>query len=31
VYPTVTSDLIGIGLVIAAVAFQYFRREPLPA
>jgi TRAP transporter 4TM/12TM fusion protein len=31
VYPTVTSDLIGIGLVIAALAFQYFRREPLPA
>jgi len=31
VYPTVTGDVIGIGLVTAALAFQYFRREPLPA
>jgi TRAP-type uncharacterized transport system fused permease subunit len=31
VYPTVTGDLIGIGLVAAALAMQYFRREPLPA
>jgi hypothetical protein len=25
VYPTVTADLIGIGLVIAALALQIFR------
>ena len=31
VYPTVTGDVIGIGLVTAALAFQYFRREPVPA
>ena len=31
VYPTVTGDVIGIGLVTVALASQYFRREPLPA
>jgi len=31
VYPTLTGDLIGIGLVIAALASQYLRRRPVPA
>jgi hypothetical protein len=31
VYPTMTADLLGIALVIVALAMQYFRREPLPA
>jgi len=31
VYPTASSDLLGTGLVVAALAFQYFRRTPLPA
>ncbi|MDF2462924.1 MAG: putative permease, fused integral rane protein [Ramlibacter sp.] len=31
VYPTAASDLLGMGLVIAALAMQYFRRAPLPA
>ena len=31
VYPTMTSDLLGIGLVVAALALQYFRVRPVPA
>jgi TRAP-type uncharacterized transport system fused permease subunit len=31
VYPGRTADLIGFGLVIAALAMQYFRRDTLPA
>jgi TRAP-type uncharacterized transport system fused permease subunit len=31
VYPSTISDALGIGLVIAALALQYFRREPLVA
>ena len=31
VYPTVTADLIGIGLVIAALALQFFRDRPVLA
>ncbi|HXD39203.1 MAG TPA: TRAP transporter fused permease subunit, partial [Ramlibacter sp.] len=31
VYPTVTADLIGIGLVVAALALQYFRDRPVLA
>ena len=31
VYPTTTADLIGISLVIAGLAMQYFRAEPVPA
>ena len=31
VYPTASSDLLGLGLVLAALAVQYFRRTPLPA
>jgi TRAP transporter 4TM/12TM fusion protein len=31
VYPSVTADLLGIGLVIAALALQYFRGRPVPA
>jgi TRAP transporter 4TM/12TM fusion protein len=31
VYPTVTADLIGIGLVAAALALQYFRDRPVLA
>jgi TRAP-type uncharacterized transport system fused permease subunit len=29
VYPTMTADVLGIGLVIAALALQYFRTRPL--
>jgi TRAP-type uncharacterized transport system fused permease subunit len=28
VYPTTTADVLGIGLVIVALALQYFRAEP---
>jgi TRAP transporter 4TM/12TM fusion protein len=31
VYPTMLADLVGIGLVLAALALQYLRREPAPA
>jgi TRAP transporter 4TM/12TM fusion protein len=31
VYPTAAADMLGIGLVIAALALQYFRGEPVPA
>jgi TRAP-type uncharacterized transport system fused permease subunit len=31
VYPTMTADLLGIGLVIAALAIQFFRGRPVPA
>ena len=31
VYPTVAADLVGIALVIAALALQYLRRRPVPA
>ena len=31
VYPTVAADLIGIALVIAALALQYLRGRPVPA
>jgi TRAP transporter 4TM/12TM fusion protein len=31
VYPTMAADLLGIGLVVAALAMQFFRRSPLPA
>ena len=31
VYPTVTADLLGIGLVTAALALQYLRARPAPA
>jgi len=31
VYPTVAADLLGIGLVIAALALQYLRGRPIPA
>jgi TRAP transporter 4TM/12TM fusion protein len=31
VYPSTVSDALGIGLVIAALALQYFRHEPLVA
>ena len=31
VYPTVTADLIGIGLVVVALALQYFRDRPVLA
>ncbi len=31
VYPTMVADLVGIGLVLAALALQYLRREPAPA
>ncbi|HSI53920.1 MAG TPA: TRAP transporter fused permease subunit [Ramlibacter sp.] len=31
VYPTMAADLLGIGLVIAALALQYFRGRPVPA
>jgi TRAP transporter 4TM/12TM fusion protein len=31
VYPTAMADLLGIGLVIAALALQYLRGRPLPA
>jgi TRAP-type uncharacterized transport system fused permease subunit len=31
VYPTVAADLLGIGLVIAALALQYLRGRPVPA
>ncbi len=30
VYPTVTADLIGFGLLVAALAMQFLRKEPLP-
>ncbi len=31
VYPTVAADLLGLGLVIAALALQYLRGRPVPA
>lgn len=31
VYPTLLADLVGIGLVLAALALQYLRREPASA
>ncbi|MBG9387198.1 TRAP transporter permease [Caenimonas aquaedulcis] len=31
VYPTVTADLVGIGLVVAALAMQYLRGRPVAA
>jgi TRAP transporter 4TM/12TM fusion protein len=31
VYPTMVADLVGIGLVLAALALQCLRREPAPA
>jgi TRAP transporter 4TM/12TM fusion protein len=31
VYPTVAADLVGIALVIAALALQYLRGRPVPA
>ena len=31
VYPTVAADLIGIALVIAALALQFLRGKPVPA
>jgi TRAP transporter 4TM/12TM fusion protein len=31
VYPTVAADLIGIALVVAALALQYLRGRPVPA
>ena len=31
VYPTAVADLVGIGLVMAALAIQYFRDRPVPA
>ena len=31
VYPTMVADLVGIGLVLAALALQYLRNEPAPA
>jgi TRAP transporter 4TM/12TM fusion protein len=31
VYPTTSADLIGISLMIVALALQYFRAEPIPA
>jgi len=31
VYPTPAADLLGLGLVIAAMAMQYFRGQPVPA
>ena len=31
VYPTVTADILGIGLVIAALAMQYLRGRAVPA
>ena len=30
VYPSTVADVIGFGLVIAALAIQYFRRELQP-
>jgi hypothetical protein len=29
VYPSITADFLGIGLVVAALALQYFRARPL--
>jgi len=29
VYPGALADLIGFGLVVAALALQHFRREPV--
>ena len=31
VYPSVVADVLGVGLVVAALALQYFRRTPVPA
>jgi TRAP transporter 4TM/12TM fusion protein len=31
VYPTMAADLLGIGLVVAALAIQFFRGRPVPA
>jgi TRAP-type uncharacterized transport system fused permease subunit len=31
VYPTMAADLLGIGLVLAALALQFFRGRPVPA
>ena len=31
VYPTMTADLVGLGLVSVALALQYLRGRPVPA
>ena len=31
VYPTVVADLLGIALVLTALAMQYLRGRPVPA